>query len=635
MRDRLYLAGYALIILLAALGLRHMWQRHLDLIQLVAEDGIEDTATRLNSLIEESASHVNMLRVAAENTLHDLANDHPGAPSAYHHLERVAEYGGYCTQDATPKDRGPFAPALSGLGPLPPQSSALGQEISMALLLGPQFAATADNIPNLAWAYYTSAQRFIAMYPFAACKDFRFSDDLLDHEFFTLGRPEVNPGRREYWTGAYVDEAGKGLMATIGVPVYSPDGVFRGTVSIDLTLQTLSRYLESSELKAGTLLIVNDREQVLAHPSLEGAGGSKAPRLGDVLPGYDATLRYLIAGVGDGFRSHDGKLYATHALKGAPWRLVYVTDESALHWQAWKDSGVEIGGFLLLILVLAAFEAARRSGRQLKRHVAELGCANELSRQAMRRADEANRAKSLMLANVSHDLRTPLNAIIGFSDLMQRELLGPLGHSRYVGYAQDIKNSGELLLKIINNLLDLSKVESGQQRLQEEVVDIGALLDDCRHMLEEQATQAGLKLQASLARDLPAAKADPRAIQRIVLNLMSNAIKFTKPGGTVTLSAWTDPDNHIAIRVSDSGIGIAQEDLAHLFLPFSRGASALKANGDGTGLGLSIVKSLAELHGGTVEMKSTPGSGTTITVHLPASRTQRRAASAEQPRSAA
>jgi signal transduction histidine kinase len=635
MRDRLYLAGYALIAFIAALGLHHMWQRHLELIQLVAEDGIEDTATRLNSLIEQSASHVNMLRVSAENTLHDLANGHLGSPGAFHHLETVAGYGGYCTQDSMPQDHGQFAPAISGLGPVPPQGSALGQEVSMAMLLGPQFLATADNIPNMAWAYYTSAERFIAMYPFATCEDFRFSDDLLGHEFFTLGRPEVNPGRNVFWTGAYVDEAGKGLMATIGAPVYGSDGAFRGTVAIDLTLQTLSQYLSASEFKDGTLLIVNDREQVLAHPLLEGARSSEAPRLGDLLPGYDATLRYLIAGVGEGFRSHDGKLYATHALKSAPWRLVYVTDESALHWRAWKDSGIEIAGFLLLVMLLAAFEAARRSGRQLKRHVAELGRANELSRQAMRRADEANRAKSLMLANVSHDLRTPLNAIIGFSDLMQRELLGPLGHTRYIGYAQDIKNSGELLLKIVNNLLDLSKVESGQQKLQEEVVEIGALFDDCRHMLEEQVTQAGLKLQVSLARDLPAAKADPRAIQRIVLNLMSNAIKFTRPGGTVTVSAWTDPDDHIALRVSDSGIGIAQEDLAHLFLPFSRGASALKANGDGTGLGLSIVKSLAELHGGTVEMKSTPGSGTTVTVHLPASRTLRRAAGTEQSRSAA
>jgi signal transduction histidine kinase len=640
MRDRFYFLGYAVILLAAAWALHQTWQRHLEMLQLVAEDGIEDTATKLNSLIEESASHVNMLRISAENTLDDLAHEHQSAPGIYHHVEEVAQYGGYCMDDSAVGSERPYTPGLSGSGPLPQRDSSLGEEVAMALLLGPQLSATADNIPNMAWAYYTSARRFIAMYPFVSCQDFRFSDDLHDHEFFSLGRPEVNPGRSLFWTSAYVDEAGKGLMATIGAPVYGPDQRFRGTVAIDLTLQTLSGYLRSPELEGGTALIVNDREQILAHPSLLGADLPKAPRLADIVPGYDSALRHEIFGGAKGFHAHGGQLVTSQALSAAPWRLVYLTDKGVLYRRAWMDSGIEIAGFVLLVLVIAAFEAARRSGRQLKAHVAELARATQHAQNAQREADAANRAKSQMLANVSHDLRTPLNAIIGFSDVMQRELLGPLGSPRYVGYSQDIKNSGEMLLKIVENLLDLSKVESGQHKLQEEVVDLGVLIEECRHLVEEEVARARIALQASLPRDLPAVRVDPQAIQRVVLNLMSNAIKFTRPGGTVTLSAWSEPEGRISIRVSDTGVGIAEEDQAHLFQPFSRGASAMKANGEGTGLGLSIVKSLIELHGGTVDMKSAPGIGTTVTVHLPPSRNQRTsaqspAADPAQPRDAA
>jgi len=622
MRNRFYIAGYVVILVLAAFALRHMWQQHLDTRLLVAEDGMEDAAARLDGLIEESSSHVTMLRISAENTLHDLANRHQSAAGLYRHLHVSADNQGYCSKEEAPDGHGPPLTSVSGLGELPVVGSALGQEIEMALLLAPQFAATAENIPNMAWAYYTSAQRFIAMYPTTSCQDFRFSDELHAHEFFSLGRPEVNPARKQFWTSAYVDEAGKGLMATIGAPVYDQEGKFRGTVAVDLTLAALSTYLVGQELGEGKLLIVNAQEQVLAHPSLLVGNIAFAPRLTEVLPGYGAALRYLVFAERAGFSAENGQLFAARALKGAPWRLVYVTSESALHWHAWMDTRIEVAGLLLLIMVIVAFETARRKGWQLKTHVAELAAANKLAQKARKEADDANRAKSLMMANVSHDLRTPLNAIIGFSDLMQHELFGPLGE-RYVAYARDIKGSGEMLLKIINNLLDLAKVESGQHKLQEEVVDVAALVEDCRHMIAEQAAAAGITLAVEAAHHLPAVKLDPRAIQRVLLNLLSNGIKFTKPGGTVTLNVWCDPKRQVTITVADTGAGIAKKDLDHLFRPFSRGDSALVANHEGTGLGLSIVKSLVELHNGKASMDSAVGVGTVVTVQLPAWRNQR------------
>ncbi len=616
MRNRLYIAGYTVILVMAALALRHMWQQHLDTRLLIVEDGMEDAANQIESLVEQSASHVTMLRVTAETMLRDLAHGHRNAAGIADHLH--ASGAGYCSA----VHHGPMMSSVSGLGPLPPPGSAPRQEIEMALLLAPQFAATAENIPNMAWAYYTSAARFIAMYPNTSCQDFFFSDALYEHEFYNLGRPPLNPLRKQFWTNAYIEEAGKGLMATIGAPVYDDAGRFRGTVAVDLTLQTLSRYVTRQNMGDGRLLIVNPRGQVLADRSLLVGNIAFGPRLSEVLPRYEFNVNTMVFGSHEGFAASHGELFASRPIEGTPWRLVYVTDQLALHTRAWLDSGVEIGGLMLLILLIVAFETARRRSHQLKLHVAELAEANTVSVKARREADEANRAKSIMMANVSHDLRTPLNAIIGFSDLMQHQLFGALSE-RYLAYVEDIKASGELLLRIINNLLDLAKVESGQYQLQEELVDLGALVETCRNIVAEQARESGLALETRIAGSLPAVKSDPRALQRVLLNLLSNAVKFTPTGGSVTVNVWCDPKRRTTISVADTGAGISKRDLEHLFRPFSRGESALTANHEGTGLGLSIVKSLVELHGGKVKMDSALGVGTTVTVELPAWRNQR------------
>ena len=202
----------------------------------------------------------------------------------------------------------------------------------MTLLLTPQFAATAHNILDATWIYYTSAERFIAMYPSVSCTEFFYSDELQAHEFFSLGTPKRNPNRTQFWTRAYIDEAGKGLMATIGAPVYDGDGRFRGTVAIDLTLQTLSKYMLGQELGDGRLLIVNPQGQVLADRSLLVGNIALAPRISDVLPGHD--LEALVFGENGGFTAAHGELFASRPIEGTPWRLVYVTDQLALHTQA-------------------------------------------------------------------------------------------------------------------------------------------------------------------------------------------------------------------------------------------------------------------------------------------------------------
>ncbi len=240
--------------------------------------------------------------------------------------------------------------------------------------------------------------------------------------------------------------------------------------------------------------------------------------------------------------------------------------------------------------------------------------------ESMIRAEAANRAKSAFLANMSHELRTPLNAIIGFSEMMTREMLGPLHNERYAEYACDIHASGTHLLEIINEILEFSKAEAGRLSLNEEELDIAAVIAGALRLVREQAQQAGIGLHLKAPPGLPRLRADELRLRQIVLNLLSNAIKFTASGGRVELRVAADARQGCVIEVSDNGIGIAPEDLPRALQPFGQVDNFMTRRHPGTGLGLPLAKSLVELHGGTMSLVSAPGRGTTVTVRLPAGR---------------
>ena len=240
--------------------------------------------------------------------------------------------------------------------------------------------------------------------------------------------------------------------------------------------------------------------------------------------------------------------------------------------------------------------------------------------QARITAEEADRAKSEFLAAMSHELRTPLNAILGFSEIIKEETLGPVGNPRYRDYAKDIHGSGRHLLSLINDILDLSKIESGAEVLHEEDVSVPDIANAALRLVRQRAEKAGVEFKLDLGDELPLLRTDERMVKQILLNLLSNAIKFTPRGGKVTVKIWSRAESGYVFQVTDTGIGIAVQDIPKALAPFQQIDSGLNRKHDGTGLGLPLTKSLVEMHGGSLDLQSMVGVGTTVTVRFPAER---------------
>ena len=241
-------------------------------------------------------------------------------------------------------------------------------------------------------------------------------------------------------------------------------------------------------------------------------------------------------------------------------------------------------------------------------------------RKAHDTAENANRAKTDFLANMSHEFRTPLNSIIGFSGILLSQTFGPIGTAKYLEYAQDINDSGNHLLELINRILDISLIETGAFVLEEQTVDAANVVVSCHRLIEEFARQQGVILEVDVAETRPAIHIDELRVRQILLNLLSNAIKFTSEGGTVLLAARTSPDGGFLYSVSDNGIGMTDDELDLAMSTFGQIQGPLARRFEGAGLGLPLSRRLAELHGGTLDLTSRPGAGTTATFSLPKER---------------
>ena len=289
-------------------------------------------------------------------------------------------------------------------------------------------------------------------------------------------------------------------------------------------------------------------------------------------------------------------------------------DHRSGHFTGYRGAGTDC---------TAQFEAeaaVMRSQAKLERMVEEIRTKNERLEVALKEAEAAVHAKSEFLANVSHELRTPLNAIIGFTEIMEREMYGPLGHDRYKDYAENVLQSGRHLLAIINDLLDMAKVEAGKLDLNERTIEVGGLVESCLSLMRDRIKQQGLELVLRLPSGGPLLWADERLVKQMLINLLANAVKFTPEGGTITLKGEVTPLRGYDLSVADTGIGIAEDDLATVLAPFGQVESAMNRSHAGTGLGLPLVNAMIRLHGGTLKLESTVGHGTIASLAFPPER---------------
>ena len=270
--------------------------------------------------------------------------------------------------------------------------------------------------------------------------------------------------------------------------------------------------------------------------------------------------------------------------------------------------------------LMATVADLRHSQQKLERQAEEVADLAEKYAEEKTRAEEASQAKSKFLANMSHELRTPLNAIIGFSEIMESGMFGPLGSDKYREYCSDIHQSGQYLLDVINDILDMSKIEAGRIRLDAEPIELEPFLNDAMRVVSGRANDKRLKLTARIGGGIRLS-ADHRLLKQIMLNLLSNAVKFTPEGGRVTIRARKTSGGWVSISIADTGIGIPEEALARLGRPFEQVESQLTQSHQGSGLGLAIAKSLTELHHGSMRIHSTPGRGTMVLLRLPINRT--------------
>ena len=285
-----------------------------------------------------------------------------------------------------------------------------------------------------------------------------------------------------------------------------------------------------------------------------------------------------------------------------------LTDAAGVrHWIVTRKSLLTLpGGGRYLVVVITDISERKRAEEDL--------------RAAKIHAEAANRAKDAFLANMSHELRTPLNAVIGFSDIMSREMFGPLGNDNYRSYAADINGCGQHLLAIIDEILDYSKIEAGTLDLRETVFDLRRVLSTCVRLLQQRVTSGGVAVRLALPEALPSLYADEIKLKQVLLNLLSNAIKFTRSGGHVTLAARRGRGEGLEIEVTDTGMGMKVEDIPIALEPFRQLDDGLARAYEGAGLGLSLARALVELHGGTLAIDSAPRTGTRVTIILPKAR---------------
>lgn len=363
----------------------------------------------------------------------------------------------------------------------------------------------------------------------------------------------------------------------------------------DILLDALDNISEAFVIydKDGFLVTCNDKfRKLYGYTEQEAAPGIHFRALGEIDINHGNVV------IGDEYGSDEEYIQRKQdyrkSLKGS-----FVVKLNDGRWIKTTDRPTSNGGFV-----------------SIQSDITEMKERETLLLQAKELAELANRAKSDFMANMSHELRTPLNAIIGFSSLLASEVYGEHTDSRYKEYASDIEGAGAHLLSLINELLDLAKIEAGTIQLNEQTTDLYQITQSCRTMLTARASQRNIWVTSSITPQHLRLMADPIRLKQILVNLASNAVKFSNPGGKVSID-WSLDGQNIILSVKDDGVGMEPEFIPHLFEPFKRSQIAQNLKCEGTGLGLTLVKRFSDAHGAKVEFQSNPNEGTTVRVKFP------------------
>ncbi|MFV3076449.1 ATP-binding protein [Niveispirillum fermenti] len=406
------------------------------------------------------------------------------------------------------------------------------------------------------------------------------------------------------------------LMSSIPfwVRVEEPDGTLRAVIVGDVLSEYFAGFFSAVDLDLSAVATVLDLDGTVyargaSTPGIVGQSYPDLPAVGAAREGGEHGLVRAVSPLdgADHIASYE-LLPGTQLLVSVGQDLNHVLRPyRQLRNQALLQGA--IGTIIVLALLLL-----------VHRYVDKLEASEAAARQARAEAEQATAAKSQFLAVASHELRTPLNAIIGFAEVMVHRIHGSMGNPKYAEYAEDIRDSGLHLLALINDILDLSKIEAGRMELTLETVDLSRLVHDCTRLMRGRVEMGHLSLDTQVAAAGPMLRADGMKLRQVLLNLINNAVKFTPPGGTITVFAGYDQpgeDRSVLLCVRDTGCGMTAVEVAIALEPFRQVHSHLSRPTEGTGLGLPVARSLVELHGGTLAIDSEPGRGTTVTIRLP------------------
>ena len=653
-----------IVVMLWLLNTQYKAQYDNRVVQI--EGKFEERALILDSVMERVNDAINNMQTHAKIFL----QTHPEITESsvlYKQLAENKTENYFHLDDIKPPYTTDVVGNLTGIGSLENRSSDFYREIEMAFSLNSVFETTIQNLPNTAWVYYMSKNKFTNIAPWVTSSDFRFHSEHHELNFYKLGLPEYNPERTPFWTEIYVDELGEGLMVTASVPVYEHD-TFRGTASLDFTLDVLNTYITHFEAGHENMFIINDMNQILAHASLV---QSSDVEVRPIASGFPADIQSQAESIlnlpASEFHEVDGYMVIQKDLENVPWKLVYwIPKQSIIMSVAGSSSDILLAmvGGLLGVFAMTYYITNKdfiRPTRQLVTHIesenkhgatnipavpkvwrtwfetiSETFAKNRQLLEEMQskneRLQQLDKIKDEFIANTSHELRTPLNGIIGLAESLVDGATGEISHLTKQNLNMII-SSGKRLANLVNDILDFSRLQNQELALQQSPVDMYAMTDMVLALSQPLVGKKGVQLINDIPEDTPLIHGDENRLQQILYNLIGNAIKFTESGHVKIgirnqesgiMEKFPDSrilihDSFLTIFVSDTGIGIPADKHAQIFQSFEQAEGSTEREYGGTGLGLTITKQFVELHGGKIWLESEIGKGSTFYFTMPIS----------------